>query len=288
MRASVLLTQPLLLERFGIETSVIPVGDEEALQAAIRPTTEIILTESPTNPHLRVVDLPKLVAIAKAHRLRTIVDSTFATPINQRPLEFGVDLVIHSATKYLGGHNDLLAGVVIGSKLLIRQIKETQGILGDVIAPHTAYLLLRGLKTLALRVQRQNETAQHIAHFLAHHPAVRHVYYPSLEGHPDHAIAIDQMSGFGGVVTFELETDFEGTSRFIDHLHLPYISPSLGGTETLVEQVAIIGYYDLSPEERAKLGVSDNLVRLAIGLEAAEDLVADLTQALDKLDPALT
>ncbi len=271
------------LDRFGIETTIVPVGDYESLQAAIRPTTKLILTETPTNPHLRVVDLHRLVSIAKEHRLRTIVDSTFATPINQRPLEFGVDLVVHSATKYMGGHNDILAGVVIGSKALIKRIKDTQGFLGDVIAPHTAYLLHRGLKTLAVRVQRQNATTQHIAQFLAQHPAVRHVYYPGLPYHPEHAIATAQMSGFGGVVTFELDTDYKGTGQFIDRLRLPYISPSLGGTETLVEQVAIIGYYDLEPEERAGLGVGDSLVRLAVGLEDADDLVADLAQALDKV-----
>lgn len=270
------------LERFGIESSVVQVGDYEALLAAIRPTTQVILTESPTNPHLRVVDLPKLVTIARDRGIRTIVDSTFATPINQRPLEFGVDLVVHSASKYLGGHNDLLAGVVVGPKSLLKTIKESQGVMGDVVAPHTAYLLLRGLKTLDVRVRRQNESGQQIAQFLAQHPAVRHVYYPGLPDHPDHTIATEQMSGFGGVVTFELDTNFQGTSEFIDRLRIPYISPSLGGTESLVEQVAIIGYYDLSPEERADLGIGDSLVRLAIGLEAADDLIADLAQALDQ------
>jgi cystathionine gamma-synthase len=270
------------LVRYGVETTQVPMGDYEAMEAAIRPNTKVILSESPTNPYLRVLDLKKLVAIARKHNLKTIVDSTFATPINQRPLEFGVDFVVHSATKYLGGHNDLLAGVVIGSNYMIGAIKETQGILGDVSDPHVAYLLLRGLKTLELRVQRQNETADKVAHFLAKHPAVRRVYYPGLVSHPEYEVAIEQMSGFGGVVSFELETDFEGTGRFIDQLTIPYIGPSLGGVESLVEQVALVSYYELSTEERAAIGISDSLVRLAVGIEAADDLLADLAQALDK------
>lgn len=270
------------LARYGVEATQVPMGDYEAMEAAIRPNTKLILSESPTNPYLRVLDLKKLVAIAKKHDLKTIIDSTFATPINQRPLEFGVDFVIHSATKYLGGHNDLLAGVVIGSEYMIGAIKETQGILGDVSDPNTAYLLLRGLKTLELRVQRQNETADKIAHFLAKHPAVRRVYYPGLVSHPEYEVAVEQMSGFGGVVSFELETDFEGTGRFIDQLKIPYIGPSLGGVESLIEQVALVSYYELSSEERAAIGISDSLVRLAVGIEAADDLLADLAQALDK------
>ena len=270
------------LVRYGVETTQVPMGDYEAMEAAIRPNTKVILSESPTNPYLRVLDLKKLVAIAQKHNLKTIVDSTFANPINQRPLEFGIDFVVHSATKYLGGHNDLLAGVVIGSKYMIGAIKETQSILGDVSDPHVAYLLLRGLKTLELRVQRQNETADKIAHFLAKHPAVRRVYYPGLVSHPEYEVAIEQMSGFGGVVSFELEADFEGTGRFIDQLTIPYIGPSLGGVESLVEQVALVSYYELSTEERAAIGISDSLVRLAVGIESADDLLADLAQALDK------
>lgn len=270
------------LARYGVEATQVPMGDYQAMEAAIQPNTKIILSESPTNPYLRVLDLKKLVAIAKKHNLKTIVDSTFATPINQRPLEFGVDFVVHSATKYLGGHNDLLAGVVIGSDYMIGAIKETQAMLGDVSDAHTAYLLLRGLKTLELRVQRQNETADKVAHFLAKHPAVRSVYYPGLLNHPDYEVATEQMSGFGGVVSFELETDLEGTGKFIDQLQIPYIGPSLGGVESLVEQVALVSYYELSSQERAEIGISDSLVRLAVGIESADDLLADLAQALDK------
>jgi cystathionine gamma-synthase len=270
------------LARYGVEASQVPMGDYEALEAAIRPNTRVILSESPTNPYLRVLDLERLVAIAKKHNLKTVVDGTFATPINQRPLEYGVDFVVHSATKYLGGHNDLLAGVVVGSDYMIGAIKDTQAMLGDVSDPHTAYLLLRGLKTLELRVSRQNESADKIAHFLAKHPAVRRVYYPGLASHPDYEIAIKQMSAFGGVVSFELETDVEGAGHFIDQLKIPYIGPSLGGVETLIEQVALVSYYELSTEERSAIGISDSLIRLAVGIEAADDLLADLAQALDK------
>ena len=270
------------LARYGVESTQVPMGDYQALEAAIRPNTKVILSESPTNPYLRVLDLRQLVAIAKKYEVKTVVDSTFATPINQRPLEFGVDFVIHSATKYLGGHNDLLAGVVVGSAYMLGAIKETQAMLGDVCDPHLAYLLLRGLKTLDLRVQRQNQTAEKIAHFLAKHPAVRRVFYPGLVSHPDYEVAVEQMSGFGGVVSFELEADLESTGNFIDQLQIPYIGPSLGGVESLVSQVAVMTYYEFSPEERAAIGISDSLVRLAVGIESADDLLTDLAQALDK------
>jgi cystathionine gamma-synthase len=270
------------LNRYGVEATQVPVGDYAALEAAIRPNTRVILSESPTNPYLRVVDVPRLVEIARRHGLKTIIDSTFATPINQRPLEFGVDLVVHSATKYLGGHNDLLAGVVIGSEYLIAGLRETQGMIGAVCDPNTAYLLLRGLKTLELRVSRQNDTGLKAARFLERHPMVRRVYYPGLPSHPDHSIASEQMDGFGGVISFELEADMEATSRFIDALQIPYIGPSLGGVESLVGQVALLSYYELSSEERTEMGISDTLVRLSVGIENADDLIADLAHALDQ------
>lgn len=270
------------LTRYGVEVTQVPMGDYQALAAAIRPNTKVIFSESPTNPYVRVLDLEKLVAIGREYKVKTVVDSTFATPINQRPLEFGVDLVVHSATKYLGGHNDLLAGVVIGSAYQIGAIKETQGMLGDISDPQSAYLLLRGLKTLELRVTRQNETTTKIAHFLAQHPAVRRVHYPSLDSHPDRDIAMAQMSGLGGVVSFELDTNLEGVGRFLDQLRIPYIAPSLGGVESLVQPVAMVSYYELSSAERAEQGISDSLIRLAVGIESADDLLADLAQALDQ------
>jgi cystathionine gamma-synthase len=268
------------LKRYGVEATQVPMGDYAALEAAIQPNTKVILSESPTNPYLRVSDIPQVVEIAKRHKVRTIIDSTFATPINQRPIEMGVDFVIHSATKYLGGHNDLLAGVVTGSEYMIAAVKETQAMLGDVSDPHTAYLLIRGLKTLALRVKQQNQTALALAQLLDSHPAVTSVYYPGLASHPDYAVASQQMEGFGGVISFTLDTDFVGTGEFIDRLTIPYIGPSLGGVESLIEQVACMSYYELSTEERQEIGIQDTLIRLAVGVEDTDDLLADFSQAL--------
>jgi len=268
------------LKRWGIECSVVPAGDLEKLEAAIRPETKVIVSESPTNPYLRVLDLERLVSIAKRHKVKTLIDSTFATPINQRPLEFGVDLVVDSATKYLGGHNDLLAGVVVGSESLMAMIRQNQWVLGAVCDPHTAYLIQRGLKTLALRVHQQNASATEVAEFLESQSGVVRVWYPGLRSHPDHEIARQQMQGFGGVVSFELDGDLEATSRFIDAVQLPLIASSLGGVETLIEQPALMSYFELSSEERLEIGIKDNLIRLSVGIESPADLIADLEQAL--------
>ena len=278
----------VFLKRYGVEVTQVPMGDYEAMEAAIRPNTKLILSESPTNPYLRVLDLERVVDIAQRRKLKTVIDSTFATPINQRPLEYGVDFVIHSATKYLGGHNDLLAGVVVGSEYLISAVKETQGILGDVSDPHTAYLLLRGLKTLSLRVKHQNQTALEVARFLYNHPLVEQVFYPGLPSHPNYATAAAQMDGFGGVISFTLNADVTQTGQFIDALQIPYIGPSLGGVESLVNQVALTSYYELSSEEREAIGIKDNLVRLAVGVEDPDDLIADLSQALDAISDLTT
>jgi cystathionine gamma-synthase len=266
------------LSRWGIETTFVPIDDPQALAAAIGPTTRVIFVETPTNPYLRIMDLSRLVRLAQRHNLVTAIDSTFATPINLRPLEQGLDLVIHSATKYLGGHNDLLAGAVIGSRELLGDIKTARGVLGGVSSPHDAYLLLRGLKTLDLRVRRQNENGLRVAQFLETHPAVRRVYYPGLPSHPDHQLARRQMAGFGGVVSFEIDGDQEVTGRFMDRLHLPYIGPTLGGVESIAQQQAI--FISLDAEERRASGIADNLVRYAVGVEDADDIIADLEQAL--------
>ncbi len=266
------------LTRWGIEPTLVPVDQPAALAAAVRPTTRLIFAETPTNPYLRVLDLSRMIEIAREHDITTIIDSTFATPINLRPLEYGVDLVIHSATKYLGGHNDLLAGAVIGSSETLGKIEEARGVLGGVSSPHDAYLLLRGLKTLDLRVRRQNENGQRVAQFLEGHPAVRRVYYPGLPSHPDCEIARQQMTGFGGVVSFEIEGDMHKTGRFIDLLRLPYVGPTLGGVESVIEQPAML--FSLDPKERQEAGIKDNLVRYALGIEDADDLIADLNQAL--------
>lgn len=213
----------------------------------------------------------------------TIVDATFGTPVNARPLERGIDLVIHSATKYLAGHNDLLAGAVAGRSALVAQMRETNGLVGAVADPHALYLLLRGLKTLALRMARHNENGQRLAEFLARHPAVRRVWYPGLPSHPDHALARRTMRGFGGVVSFEVAADLEGTARFIDALRIPYIGPSLGGVESIVEQPALMSHFTLNEEERAAIGIRGELVRYAAGVEDADDLIADLAQALERV-----
>ncbi len=271
------------LNRLGIETTIVPMGDYRALEAAIQPgRTRFILSESPTNPYLRVANLEQIAALGRQHGVTTLIDSTFATPVNQQPLAWGIDLVVHSATKYLAGHNDLLAGVVVGNGDLIQAVREARGIFGSIVDPHNAFLLERGLKTLALRVRQQNATAGAVARFLEDHPRVRRVWYPGLESHPDHAVASRQMQGFGGVVSFEIAGNLKTTGDFIDALQLPYIAPSLGGVESLVEQPAIIGYYDTSPAERAALGIKDNLVRLAVGIEDTDDLINDLAQALDR------
>jgi cystathionine gamma-synthase len=269
-----------LLARLGVEHTVVPACDYDAIEAAIRPQTRLILSESPTNPYLRILDLPRLAAIAKQHRIKTLVDATFATPYNIRPLTHGIDLVVHSATKYLGGHNDLLAGVIVGRAGLLSALREVQGMLGGICDPNSAYLLMRGIKTLALRMERHNANGLAVARYLDEHPRVTRVHYPALPSHPDHAIAMAQMRGCGGVVSFEIDGDLQTTSRFIDRLRLPLIAPSLGGVESLVEQPALMSFYELTTEERLAVGMRDNLVRLSCGIEDSEAIIADLEQAL--------
>jgi cystathionine gamma-synthase len=269
-----------MLHRLGIAVTVVPPADLAALEAAVQANTRLLFSESPTNPYLYVADLEPIVAIAKRHRLRTVIDSTFATPYNQNPLDSGIDLVMHSATKYLGGHNDLLAGVVVGNANMIAALREAQGVLGGITDPNTAYLLLRGLKTLALRMQQHNANGMALARFLEAHPKIRRVYYPGLASHPTYAIACAQMRGFGGVVSFEIDGTLQQTSAFIDALRLPHIAPSLGGVESLVEQPALMSYYEKSPEERQQLGIRDSLVRYAAGIEDTDDLLTDVEQAL--------
>jgi len=268
------------LGRLGIGCAVVAPDDLVALEAAIQPHTRLLLTEAPTNPYLRVPDLDRLTEITRRRGILTLIDATFATPLNLRPLEHGVDLVVHSATKYLGGHNDLLAGVAAGNTELMATLREGNNVLGGVPDPQMLYLLLRGLKTLSLRVARHNENGQRLAEFLASHPAVAQVWYPGLESHPDHEIAQQLMSGYGGVVTFALRADLEGTARFIDALELPYMGPSLGGVESIVEQPALMSHFALTEEERQAIGIPGELVRYAAGIEDADDLIRDLAQAL--------
>jgi cystathionine gamma-synthase len=270
------------LHRFGIEISTVPAGDYDALEDAIRPTTRALVSESPTNPYNRIMDLARFAEIGRRHRVKTVIDGTFATPYNQRPLEFGIDIVMHSATKFLGGHNDLLAGAVLGSRELVDGIRSLQAISGAVVDPFAAYLLVRGLKTFALRMERQNANAQAVAEFLAGHARVEAVHYAGLPSHPQHEIAKKQMRGYGGVVSFEVRGDLAAASRVVDACRIPYIASSLGGVESLIEQPAIMSFYELTTEERLAIGIKDSLIRYSVGIEDADDLIADLAQALDR------
>ncbi len=271
------------LQRYGIEVSTVPAGDYDALEDAIRPTTRVLLSESPTNPYNRVLNLERFAEIGRSHRVKTVIDATFATPYNVRPLEWGVDLVMHSATKYLGGHNDLLAGAILGSRDIVDAVRSLQGITGAIVDPFAAYLLVRGLKTFALRVERQNSNAQALAEFLEADPRVVAVHYPGLATHREHDIAKRQMRGFGGVVSFEVRGDIDAASRVVDACTIPHLAVSLGGVESLIEQPAIMSFYELTTEERLEIGIKDNLIRYSVGIEDPDDLIADLAQALDRL-----
>jgi cystathionine gamma-synthase len=271
-----------VLSRFAIEHDVVPAGDLVALEAAIKPNTKLVIGESPTNPFLYCIDFAKLSQVVKAHgRIRTLVDATMATPINCRPLDFGIDIVVHSATKFLSGHNDVLGGVAAGATHLMSLLRDSRGVLGTVLDPHAAFLILRGLKTLGLRVERQNATALEIARALEAHPGVERVFYPLLESHPSHVVARGQMSGGGGVVSFVVRGGRAAATRVVDACKLAKIAPSFGGLETLIEQPAIMSYFELSEEELLRLGIDPALVRLAVGVEETRDLVADLLNALD-------
>lgn len=268
------------LDKFDIGCTVVKMGDYDALRKAVRKNTRIFFSESPTNPYLNIMDLDRLMALFKGRGIRVISDSTFATPYNQRPLDWGVDLVIHSATKYLGGHNDLLAGVVLGKKALTSRIRDYLKITGGCIDPHSSYLLIRGLKTFELRMQRLNANGLAVARFLEGHPRIRRVYYPGLESHPDHAVARAQMKGYGAVVTFVMEDSARAVHRFLSRLQFINIGPSLGGVESLITHPATVSYYAISKKERLRLGIRDGLVRLAVGVENADDIIADLDRAL--------
>ncbi len=269
------------LERFGVSHTLVPPADVDALAAAIRPDTRLVVAEAPTNPYQTVPDLEHLVAVCKEHKVKTLIDSTFATPVNFQPASYGIDLVVHSATKYLAGHNDVLGGVLAGSAGMVSLVRDLRSVLGATLDPHAAYLVHRGIKTLALRIEQQNSTALTMAEALEKHPRVRQVWYPGLPSHPNHETARRLMSGFGGVVTFEVDADLDATSRFVDACRIPRIAPSLGGVESLIEQPALMSYFELSTEEREAIGIKNNLVRLAVGIEDTSELVADILHALD-------
>lgn len=269
------------LSRFGVVTRQVPACDYAAMEAAITPRTRLLISESPTNPHLSVVDLERFAELGRKHRVETLIDATLATPYNVRPLEYGVDYVLHSATKYLGGHNDLLAGVIIGSREKLEPVRKLRGILGAINSPHNIYFLERGLKTFELRMQRHNANGQAIAEFLASHPRVEKVYYPGLPAHPYHEVARRQMRGFGGLITFLVkDADWRQTAAVVDAMQVARIAPSLGGVESLIEQPLIMSYYETPPEDRRRYGIPDNMIRLSCGIENTEDLIEDLRQAL--------
>jgi cystathionine gamma-synthase len=271
------------LARFGVVTHQVPVCDYQRMETTVTPRTRLLVSESPTNPHLSVVDIPRFAAIGKKYGVQTLIDSTLATPYNVRPLASGVDFVLHSCTKYLSGHNDVLAGVVIGSEEKLEPVRKLRGIMGAINSPHNVYLLARGLKTFELRMQRHNENGQRVAEFLAAHPRIERVFYPGLPSHPYHEIARQTMHGYGGLVTFQVkDADWRQTADVVDAVRIPRIGPSLGGVESLIEQPMVMSYFDFSADQRRAMGIYDNMIRLSCGVENAEDLIADLAQALEE------
>jgi cystathionine beta-lyase/cystathionine gamma-synthase len=271
------------LPKLGIETTFVDTNDVEQHERAIRPNTKILHIESPTNPTVRVVDLEKIAALAHKHGLTSTIDSTFATPINCRPAEWGIDLVLHSGTKYFGGHSDLICGIATGRRDLIEQIHHTRTTLGGCMDPHAAFLLLRGIKTLAVRVERQNENALHIAEFLTQQPKVTRVHYPMLKQHPDYAIAKKQMAGAGCVVSFEVEGSGTDACAVAEGLSLFKLAPSLGGVDSLVTIPVLTSHAMIAPELREKMGVTEQMIRLSVGIEHIDDLIADLEKGLSVL-----
>ncbi|XP_062106609.1 cystathionine gamma-synthase 1, chloroplastic [Humulus lupulus] len=273
-----------ILPKMGISATVIDPADVGALEAALdKNKVSLFFTESPTNPFLRCVDIELVSKLCHSKGALVCIDGTFATPINQKALALGADLVVHSATKYIGGHNDVLAGCISGPHKLISEIRNLHHIMGGALNPNAAYLIIRGMKTLHLRVQQQNSTASRMAEVLEAHPKVAQVYYPGLKSHPEHELAKRQMTGFGGVVSFDIDGDLHTTIKFIDALKIPYIAPSFGGCESIVDQPAIMSYWDLSQSERLKYGIKDNLVRFSFGVEDFEDVKKDILQALDSI-----
>ena len=269
-----------ILPRFGVICDVCATEDHEEIEASIAQGCDVLYLESPTNPMLKVMDLARLFEAAHEVGAITIVDNTFATPINQNPIALGADLVIHSATKFLGGHGDVLGGVVCGRRDLVEKVYRHRELTGPSLQAHSASLLLRSLKTLGLRVQRQNENALGIARFLEQHPKVERVYYPGLESNPGHEIAKRQMYGFGGVLSFAVKGGLEAIARFLPRLRYAYMAANLGQVETVVGPPAVTSHVECTEEERAAAGIPEGLVRYAVGIEDLDDLKADLEQAL--------
>ncbi len=268
------------LPRFGVEVSFVDQTNPGAFESAICDRTRMILVETPVNPTLALTDLKEVAALARKRGIVTCADNTFATPVNQRPIELGIDLVVHSATKYLGGHSDVTGGVVVGGRDALRKLWEALICYGMVLHPFEAWLLARGIQTLPFRVERHNANALAVARFLESHPRVERVHYPGLPSHPQHELARRQMQGYGGVLSFEPAGGYEAARAFVGRLRLVHLAVSLGGTKSLAVHTASMIYAHVSAEERRAAGVSESLIRLAVGLEDVEDIVEDLDQAL--------
>jgi cystathionine beta-lyase/cystathionine gamma-synthase len=267
--------------RWGVETTFVDQTKTEEFEAALRPNTRLIYLESPSNPLMRLTDLKAVASLAKARGITTVIDNTFSTPVNQRPLELGIDVVLHSATKYLGGHHDLTAGAVVSSQPFIHQAWKLGVVFGSVLSPFEAWLLMRGLRTVGLRVERHNQNAMALAQFLESNPKISRVNYPGLESHPQHRLARQQMRGFTGMMSFELSGGLEAAERFISGLKLVAYTGSLGGVETVMVRPAAMWSHQLTPEQRRSTGISESLFRLSVGLEDERDLIRDFEQALE-------
>jgi cystathionine gamma-lyase len=272
-----------VLPRWGVECTFVDQTNAEQWAEALRPNTKLIYAETPANPLMRLTDLQAVAGLGKTRGITTIVDNTFATPINQRPLQYGIDVVIHSATKYLGGHSDLTAGVIIGSPAFIELAWRFHIVMGAALSPFDAWLLLRGLRTLGLRVERHNQNALMLARFFESHPKIERVNYPGLESHPQHELAREQMSGFTGIISVELRGGYETAARFIASLKLGSYAASLGGFETLLVQPAAMWGDTLTDAQRSAMGVGESLVRISVGLEDERDLIGDFSQALERV-----
>lgn len=269
-----------ILPDFGVEVTFLNAPTVEAYERALRQNTRLLYIETPNNPLLQITDIAAVCSLARAHGAMTIADNTFATPYNQNPISLGVDVVVHSATKYIGGHSDVTAGVILGSREVIQRIKHRFRIYGSVLDPFASWLLIRGLKTLGVRMERHNANAQRLAEFLASHPAVERVYYPGLPSHPGHEIAKRQMRGFGGMLSFEVKGGFEAGVRCVEALRVCTLAVSLGGVETLVTHPASTSSVGIPREERIRAGITDGLIRVSVGIEEIEDLLRDFDQAL--------
>ena len=266
----------------GLDFSFVDLTDLSAVTAAIRPQTRLLWIETPTNPTLKLADLGALAKLARRHRILSAADNTFASPVVQRPLEHGIDLVMHSATKYLGGHSDLIAGVLVvgDNAALAERLRFLQNAVGSILGPFDSFLALRGLKTLAVRMERHCENALELARFLDRHPRVRRVIYPGLKSHPQHDLACRQMEGFGGIVSVEVQGGLRAARAVLERCEIFALAESLGGVESLIEHPAIMTHASLPPARRRALGISDSLIRLSVGIEAVKDLKADLVHAL--------